>query len=713
LLRDESRLGSAEEASLESPRISFDSNRQRRALLARLTLWGTFLGLGVGLYEAALLYYTPWLPTLPSSDVSGLIWFITPLLDMAFYAILGLAAGWVASLSRARGPQYAVCFAAALVGVMGAHVAWSLKLAHIWMADLDALKDVKVPLEAFFAVFLGMILLVITRWRAASRLFEADAAWPSKRLAGLVGTVCAGLILGLGVCYHAISTPPTRVRAQAGGPAPRPNIVVIILDTVRADHLSAYGYQRPTTPNIDRFANGGVLFENAVAPCSWTLPTFASILTGLLPHQHGADPVTPLNAAPRTLAEILRDSGYETVGFVANGYGLAGWGLQQGFDFYDDNSSTLTHNLAPTLVGRALVQPLYHDLIHPDFIFRRNAEELNHRIFSWFERRSGRPYFLFINYFDAHDPYFAPAPFNQRFGKLTNQAAGRLDRGATFPLDPPLTPAELDSLIGGYDNSLAYLDHEAGRLLDLLSRSPDWKNTVVIIASDHGESFGEHGMYLHGRDLYYREVLHVPLILVGPTIPSALRLKPLVRLEDLFSTILDLALRGQLPLRRTSLRRFWTPGYQPVSSDDIVVSELIPFLPDFRPVMISLTTHEWHYLHDSSGRAELYHYSQDPFESENLADRPEHQVTLEKLDRRLRQLEAHSLRPWRGADYLFALNGPRSSFLHEVAFEPQKWSEIPEMRIGVPQAFFAADAESVGRGEVPAEEELLRSLPYR
>ena len=670
------------------------------------------MGLAVGTVEAAILFFIPWVPTLFETDVSYIIWILAPLIDLFLYALLGALIGYLVSLGRAPSAGRGLILAAALLGVAGAHIGWSLALVHVWVADQEVLTKLATPITWFASVFAGALLLARVFWTRATRLLAPETTWPIAALERSVLAVVALLFLGLGL--HAVRHLELFASAQAGTTtsAGKANIILISLDTVRADHLSSYGYSRPTTPNLDRLARGGVLFENAIAPSSWTLASHASILTGLLPHQHGANNFTPLNTGPRTLAEILESYGYETASFNANGYGLAGWGLKQGFEAYDDNSSLLRHNLASTLFGRVAVWPLYQRLAKPDFYFRREAGELNSEVAHWLHHRSNRPYFVFINYFDAHDPYLAPPPYDKRFGRVSQTAMRRVSFGAGFPLNPPLAPEEKESIIAGYDNSLAFLDDQVSNLLRFFASSPDWANTIVIVTSDHGEAFDDHGQYLHGRTLY-RELLHVPLILAGPGIPAGQRISHIARAREIFATVLDLALGDSVPLTPFSLRRFWTPGYQPEPRDERAISQLVPFLPDFRPVKASLMTREWHYLHDSRGHTELYHLTADPEEKIDVAGEPQYAPTMQSLHNTLEKDLGLSRRPWRGPEYLFALDRPGYSFQREALFgEGFRPPPSPHDRpVGTAQALFTPDASSTPK-LLPPDVDLVNSLPY-
>ena len=686
-------------------------------LVARFALVGATLGLVLGIFEAALLYFVPWLPTLVEPDVGYVIWFLTPLLNLLAYGLLGAALGGLASLGRVSGSYRSMALAAALAGVAGAHVAWAIALVHVWTGDINALGNLTTPLTWFGMISGAAFLTASILRRRAPRMFDTATRWPVRPVSKALLGVTAIPIAALGLHQlHRVGLPFFE-QASAANSARQPNIVLITLDTVRADHLSAYGYERLTTPNLDRLAERGVLFKEAVAASSWTLASHASILTGLLPHQHEGNIYEPLDEAPRTLAEVLHAQGYETAGFNANNaYGQGSWGLGQGFEIYDDSRSMVRHNLPRTLVARTILRPLRHYLVPQGLnSYRRNAADVNQDVVRWFRHRSSRPFFLFINYFDAHGPYYAPPPYANRFGKISEAAVKGLIFSELFPDQKPLTPEDYASFMNGYDNCVAFLDDQVGRLLEELSHSPDWANTIIILTSDHGEAFGAHGSYLHGRNVYYEEALHVPLIIAGPGIPAGVRIDHPARLRELFPTILDLALAEKVPFHRRSLRRFWTPGFKPGPADDWVVSELVPFLPDYRPAMMSLMTSEWHYIHDSNGKSELYRWREDPQEKNDLSSSPQYRQILEDMHRRLEQLAGTSLRPWRGPEYLLALDRPGHSFLQEALFgnlqESAAHSSLPP--VGTSQNYFTSDGRSSPKRPLPAEVQSLRSIPYR
>jgi len=683
----------------------------RAGVISRFSMLSGTAGLAVGLYEAWLLWTRPRVIPLLVPDVGYVIWFLAPLVDMVFFGLLGLALGWLASRTRSREVPVALAIAFGLTFVVLVRLWFHFEIG---LNRFDFNTEVLVPARLFLFAFILSLLPLAVGWPWVERFAEPSFPRLARPLGKGLAAATAIAVGGIGLFLLRPSFSGTA--AQAAPPSGAPNIVFITLDTVRADHLSSYGYSRPTTPNIDRFARTGVLFENAISASSWTLASHASMFTGLLPQQHGADWAVPLAQNPWTLAEILRTQGYETASFVANElYLQKGWGTSQGFDNYGDERASLRHNLRETLLGNAVIQPAFEHLVQYDYLDRENAGQLNESVFRWFEHRSTQPYFLFINYFDAHDPYFPPEPYNHRFGGLSSAAAFRL-RAFTLTSDETVDfdPQDRDSLIAGYDNCLAYLDRQLAILLGFLRRSSGWQNTVVILTSDHGEAFGWKGSYEHGRNLY-RGVLHVPLIIAGPGVPQGLRISHVVGTRQLFSTVLDLAGRDNTPFSRTSLARFWNPVYKPVPSDDAVISELVPTSdPDARHAMASLTTPEWQYIEHRSGRQELYKWKVDPEEQNNLADSPEEQPTLQALRSRLITLVSNATGPWRGPEYLEALDGPLGpphlSLLQPKPFDPG--APGTSFRIGWAQAFFKPDDSTTIR-PTASEQELMRSLPYQ
>ena len=444
-----------------------------------------------------------------------------------------------------------------------------------------------------------------------------------------------------------------------------PNIVLIVLDTVRSQSMSLYGYQLETTPRLAEWAQHGVCFERAVAPSSWTLPSHVTLLTGHMPHEIFQDwrrmkyiPwQLPMDERFPTLAEILAAEGYRTGGFVANWtYCDRVFGLARGFAHYEDQlvfddygvnvQQLLNSAFIPRLAGEEIFRPRIQDFPPPRtsstaakadivreatlnvVLGRKDAPRVNREFLKWVDKDKTRPFFAFLNYMDVHDPYIYHDDYAQR---LKLRAPGSL-RNATpsTPMLEELAPLRLD-----YDSSLAYLDDQIGALLDELQSRDLLRSTVVIITSDHGDQFGEHNLGQHGNSLY-SQVVHVPLVVVGPGhIPAGVHVGEPVSLADLAATVLDLAHapdRKDMPGK--SLAPFWKDGDRP--HVDPVYSELDLILNEPNKTWIfkmrSVIDEGYHYIvnhHD--GKQQLFHWIDDPNEEHNLARRPEQAERIERL----------------------------------------------------------------------------------
>ncbi len=325
----------------------------------------------------------------------------------------------------------------------------------------------------------------------------------------VVALVCAVVAAGAGYGARLARADVPASSESAGGALP--NLLLVVLDTVRADHLAAYGYERLTMPGLEAVvAEEFDLYIQARSTSSWTLPSHGSLLTGLMPSEHGAthtrrpeegDAVAMrwsfanrLRGDVPTLAEQLTEQGFRTGGIVANdGVLNHEMGIARGFGHYDDRSG------GGLQCRQLLVQQLGWE---PQIgcLPYRDATAVTNLALKWLKReRSARPFFLFLNYMDAHEPYAPPEPFANAFE-------------ATRPFDRLKPPSALNAL--QYDRELLYLDHEISRLLSRLKANGLWEKTVIVITSDHGEAFGEHDHWGHAQNLY-EELLRVPLFVKG------------------------------------------------------------------------------------------------------------------------------------------------------------------------------------------------------
>ncbi|MGQ0643714.1 MAG: sulfatase-like hydrolase/transferase, partial [Gemmatimonadaceae bacterium] len=420
--------------------------------------------------------------------------------------------------------------------------------------------------------------------------------------------------------------PLTEWRARRTLPpsnAGAPNVLLIIWDTARALSMSLYGHTRKTTPELEEFAKRGVVFEHAFASSAWSLPSHASMYTGRYPHELSVGRTLPLDESYPTLAEALAHHGYVTAGFTGNlFYGSREFGIARGFSWYDDRAKITPKQVASSwsMMRRVIDRWLSYKNDHRSTV-RRSAPEVTENLLEWIDRRGSRPFFASVNYFDAHAPYRAPAPFNTAFSAQPPRY---------WWAEPALAtdPKFFDDLRTAYETCILYLDSELARLLAALRQRDVLDNTLIIITSDHGEQFGLHGKHLlaHERSMY-STVLRVPLVMVLPRrVPAGVRAADAVSIRDIPTTVMDvLGIASEEPFPGVSLLRVAT------GTDE----QSEPRLAHLRPNKVwpkpqldwairqshvySLMSGTLHYLVDASGEEELYDFVRDPWEKTDLS----------------------------------------------------------------------------------------------
>ncbi len=413
--------------------------------------------------------------------------------------------------------------------------------------------------------------------------------------------------------------------AMPPAPSGAPNVLLIILDTVRSLNLSAYGYGKPTTPMLERRARAGARFARALSPAPWTLPSHATMFTGRETFELGTDWYTPLDDSTPTLAEVLRDRGWRTGGFVANlPYTSREVGLARGFVHYEDQPLTLaTLASAGALVRTITTNRPLRDALgwHRPFV-AKTAPAVTASFLRWVDQQPGRPFFGFLNYYDAHRPYFPPEPYRRRFlppGIDLQPEARRRPANA-----PPWTRAELVGSVASYDGAIAYLDDQLELLFRALEQRGLLDNTIVILTSDHGEEFAEHGMIDHGNSLY-RASLEIPLFLWWPgRVPAGMVAETPVTTRDIPATIMALlALPGPHPFPGRSLSRVWTPGadtaVEPIYAEVRRAPRLPGWYPASRGDMLGVLESGLRYIRNGDSVLEVFDFERDSSEARNLA----------------------------------------------------------------------------------------------
>ncbi len=469
----------------------------------------------------------------------------------------------------------------------------------------------------------------------------------AKRPAGFLRLSRRSLApLALGVAVVAGVTQAGRAwaehRAVAGladaAPGAR-NVVLLILDTVRAESLGLHGGERPTTPNLERLAASGVTFDRALSTAPWTLPAHGSAFTGHWAHELAIDWTTPLPEGFPTVAEAFRDRGYRTGGFVANlSYTTRETGLDRGFVHYEDFPVSVGQLALDSSIGRRISRSeLVRGLLGIyDNFNRKPAGRVNGDFLAWLDEDPGRPFFAFLNYFDAHEPFLPPEPYDRMFGDprarrdLTQIRHGQMGARHLRPKDTQ-TAEETAAELAAYEGAIAYQDSEIQRLVDELERRGLLENTIVVVASDHGEQFGERGFYEHGNTLF-SQVLWVPLVIAhAPSVPAGVRVADPVSLRDLPATLVELAGLEGVEFPGGSLSRFWVGADGPMDQEEPLFSTLRPGAPLFTVVA------DGFHLARTQGRTHLFDFMADPRETRDLSELPEYRETLLHLEEILRR----------------------------------------------------------------------------
>ncbi len=449
------------------------------------------------------------------------------------------------------------------------------------------------------------------------------------------------------VVAQAVEPPSPRTDAPDGAP----NILFLVWDTTRADRMSLYGHSRVTTPRLDDLSSESVVFEHAIAPSFWTVPSHASMFTGMPASVHRANAhSTWLQNRFVTLAEHLRDGGWDTWMFTANPNLSRKTNLIQGFETVLSQRQDVFKERAIALTDAKLVADDRSTERSPAWDGDGNKASkdigplMEETLLAWLdERPTDRPWFAFLNYMEVHGPRLPTLASRSDildaeevalglstkagFKQVGDANHGRLEFGA----------AERDAMLGVYDAALRELDATTGSLLDSLATRGVLDDTLVVLVSDHGEGFGEHGFYGHNYNLY-DELVHVPLLLRYPAALSPQRIERPVSIRDVFRTVIELA---GLPLPETVV-----PVQGLLDEPHPVFAELVAFhgskpglkrvRPDgswipLRRRFQVVVDGSWKLIRASDGDNELYDLATDPRELTNrVATAVERAATMEE-----------------------------------------------------------------------------------
>ncbi len=584
--------------------------RQMGPRFSELLALGVWLGLAYGFLEALEFFVLGLVPGALAwrNGNSAPVFLVAP----AFYAACYLVVAMIVALVSRVGSRWRwdIMLAASLVTVSG-YLGASLQ------------GQLFSPLVSVI-LGLGMGAVTIRFMRARTSLLP--------KLVGTLPWLATGVVV-VGLVALAVVAMRERLALAAipDGVHRGPNVLLVVLDTQRADHLGLHGYDRPTSPELDALADQGTMFENAISSSSWTLPSHASLFTGRPVNEHRAGELRRpfLGRGFVTLAEALAEAGYVTAGFTANAF----WAgrqtrLNQGFIHWEDFYLKPGDALVRTVLGRKIAYELLPKFGQIDIPGRMHVGDINHRFFSWLDDSDRRPFFAFLNYMDVHGPYLPPPPHAGRFGGSLSHVGKTIALGAVTDETRVPPPELLRDWVNRYDESILSLDAGIGDLLEGIRRRGLDGNTVIVLTSDHGESFGEHGMIYHGNGLH-RDQVHVPLIIrYPPVVASGVRDSTAVGIHQIPATVMELA--------GLSTQVFPAPSVFSGADREIPVLAEVGFRPQVpaswptaRGWVKSLTTARWHFIRHEEGDQELYDLTNDPGENINLAGRAEYADTVQ------------------------------------------------------------------------------------
>ncbi|MFZ1864273.1 MAG: sulfatase-like hydrolase/transferase [Polyangiales bacterium] len=600
---------------------------------------GVFAGILVGLGEALVIALSS------AGGTAGRVFLYGPLAYGLFCGAFGTGLGFATALTGRWMKRYALAereafgyFAAAIFGMF----AFALSAFRI---RRDVFHEELVWKSAIgLAVLLGCAIVAagVSAFLAWG-LRALVARKPFDRLPRASTATAVLVLLGIGlagnIALGARGPHKSTGHDALGKGSGSGNVLFIVVDTLRADHLSLYGYEQGSTPNLDRFADDAIRFDQAFSNASWTRPSFASILTGRLPSSHGV--MAKSDALPdalTTLPEAMKGAGYKTAGYATNFNVAPYFNFHQGFDEYfylepefvlgaDDASAKL---LLMQFIRQRIEQArASRDEVLPGTAYQ-DAATVNKALLHWIDQRPASPWFLFVGYMDPHDPYFAHPYDGSGYARAAHQHPD---------------PSEGEALSALYDGEISYWDAELGTLLDGIKERGLYDDLTIIVTADHGEEFQEHGGFWHGTTLYDEQV-RVPLLVKLPQSRRAgTAVRHWVQSIDLMPTVLRLC---DLPVPEG------VQGGDIFTGTDVVYAEESHEGNVLESVRQLEGTDEYKLITANPGNprglkpVELYRVDLDPAERQNLAHTAPEQVRM--ATKTLLQQRAHARKDAVAAD---------------------------------------------------------------
>jgi arylsulfatase A-like enzyme len=464
----------------------------------------------------------------------------------------------IAKLKRTRKNLSVFYFATALASLMGFYSVMFVNSTLLLDVSFLSSLSIAVNLSVVVGVIVLYLLLLLKGQEFLLNTLDSIGQKKFKKMIkNYIFVVIVFVIVSLFMDLFLLNyMPGSKLNPELEG---YPNILVITLDTVRADHLPTYGYPINTAPSFDKIAQESVVFDNALSGAAWSIPGHANLFTGRYPHNHDALTRSwSLKFDEVTMAEILRARGYDTAAFIGgNAWLKAKYGFGQGFtthkdrqDFFEFVKTFDKTSLRAPVVSFVLpfISTNFETNIHNarrftsifDLDKEKPAEEVNEQVFKWLDKnQDSGPFFMFINYYDPHDPYHLGIEFREQFTDedhdYINEFKKTVDSAKRYD---DISQEDIEDIITLYDIELFYLDYHLGKLLEKFDELGLREDTLIIITSDHGEELYDHGYFKHGRTLF-QEIIHVPLLIHYPKEFEPRTIKKTVGIVDIFPTVLD------------------------------------------------------------------------------------------------------------------------------------------------------------------------------